>query len=663
MRDFFQRQELARKKTRRLLAFFIMAVLLIIVCVYLVVRGLYFWVHLENLNGPIPVWDPAMFATVAVIVLVLVIGGSLYKVGQLREGGFRVAEMLGGRRVPTGTGNPEERRLLNVVEEMAIASGVPVPDTYIMERERGINAFAAGFGPDDAVICITRGALHLLSRDELQGVVAHEFSHLLNADSLINIRLMGWLHGILLISLTGEGIVRGLGRTRSRSGGVYIVLGFALYLLGGLGVFFGKLIKSAVSRQREYLADASAVQFTRNPFGLAGALKKIGGLVGEGRISHPLASEASHMYFSNGLPPNWLAALATHPPLLERILQLDPRFDGAFPAVDVLPAPEPPPRPAGRRMPAPAGAAEIVSGAAAAAILETVGAPMQEHAGLARALIAELPEDMRSATRDPAGACALIYLLLLDRNEAVRTGQLELLRAAENPAVSSEVEKLTGHLPIAPRLRLPLIDLSLPALRQLSHDQYAAFRERVEELTCADGRLSLFEFTLRHVVLRHLGARFGEPRRQVVQIYGIRGVLWECSCVLSLLARVGHRDEEAEKAFARGQRILRETRAEPEFLPAGECTAKALEQALDTLAVTSPLIKRKLLAACLECLMHDQRVSAGEVELFRAVADALGCPVPPWLSYGDDDLATAELVDPAPMKSGRNTAFLPEPSK
>jgi hypothetical protein len=186
-------------------------------------------------------------------------------------------------------------------------------------------------------------------------------------------------------------------------------------------------------------------------------------------------------------------------------------------------------------------------------------------------------------------------------------------------------------------LRLPLIDLCLPALRQLSFSQYAAFRERVEELTAADGRLSLFEFTLRHVVLRHLGSRFGEPRRQVVQIYGIRGVLWECSCVLSLLARVGHRDEEeAKEAFFKGQRILRESRAEPEFVPAGECTAKALEQTLDVLAATSPLIKRKLLAACLECLMHDQRITVGEVELFRAVADAIGCPVPPWLRSGDD---------------------------
>jgi Zn-dependent protease with chaperone function len=643
MRDFFQRQELARKKTGRLIACFAMAVFLIVVCIYLAVRGLYFWSRLESLDGPMPIWDPAMFVAVAVATLLLVICGSLYKTGQLSKGGFRVAEMLGGRRIPPGAGKPEERRLLNVVEEMAIASGVPVPDTYVMDRERGINAFAAGFGTDDAVICVTRGALHLLSRDELQGVVAHEFSHILNADSLINIRLMGWLHGILLISLTGEGIIRGLGRTRSRSGGVYIALGFALYLLGGLGVFFGKLIKSAVSRQREYLADASAVQFTRNPSGLAGALKKIGGLAGEGRISHPRASEASHMYFSNGLPPNWLAAMATHPPLPERILQLDPRFDGAFPAIDVLPLPEPAPRPSGRKMPSPAGAVEVVSGAAAAAILASVGAPIQEHAELARTLIAELPEKVRSATRDTAGACALMYLLLLDRNEAVRGRQLERLRALEAPAVFADLEKLALHLPIPPRLRLPLVDLSLPALRQLSFDQYAAFKERVEELTAADGRLSLFEFTLRHVLLRHLGASFGEPRRQVVQIYGIRGVLWECSCVLSLLARVGHRDEEeAEEAFFRGRRILREPGGEPGFLPAGECTVKALEQALDVLAAASPLIKRKLLAACLECLMHDRKVSAGEVELFRAVADALGCPVPPWLKPADNDSGTLE---------------------
>ncbi|WP_432821532.1 M48 family metallopeptidase [Trichloromonas sp.] len=640
MLDFFSRQRRARQKTGQLLLLFALAVSLIIVCVYLAVRVAYLWLQLNKLEGiPLPLWDPAMFLAVGATTAVVILGGSYYKIRELNQGGFRVAEMLGGRLVATVTEVPEERRLLNVVEEMAIASGVPVPEVYVMERERGINAFAAGFGYDDAVIAVTRGALHLLDRDELQGVIAHEFSHILNGDTLINLRLIGWLHGLLLIALVGEGLVRGLGRTRSRSGGAVIVLGFSLYLLGYLGVLLGNLIKSAISRQREYLADSSAVQYTRNPLGLAGALKKIGGLSGEGHISHPQAMEASHMYFSSGLGQSWLASLSTHPPLSERILQLDPGFDGVFPVVSALPVPEPMPIVrASQGFRRPADKVPVVSGAAAAAILATIGAPLQEHAALARRLLAGLPQEVTTAARELRGASALIYALLLDRDSKIRDRQLDILSADEYQGVVAEVERLNAHLEeLSPQLRLPLMDLALPALRHLSAEQYRVFKTCVQKLCGADGKRSLFEFALEQALLRHLEARFSGPRRQLVQIYGIRGVVWECSCVLSLLARRGHRDEGlAAQAFEHGRRILLEPKVDFEFLAAKDCEPSSLSQALASLAATSGLIKRKLLAACLETLLYDQTVQIAEAELFRAVADALGCPVPPWLMFAEE---------------------------
>jgi len=433
-------------------------------------------------------------------------------------------------------------------------------------------------------------------------------------------------------------MVRGLGRTRSRSGGAFIVLGFALYLLGYLGVFFGSLIKSAVSRQREHLADASAVQFTRNPLGLAGALKKIGGLSGSRTLVHPRALEASHMYFSTGVGALRLSGLSTHPPLFERILALDPSFDGVFPEVEALPAPQEAPLARTRTLSrTPLEPVQVVSGAAAAAILDTIGEPLQAHARLARELLAALPDEVRAAARELHGATALTYALLLDKNPEIRARQQDILTSLETSGMPQEVERLAAHLDgISPQARLPLMDLALPALRQLSEAQYRVFRDVVHRLCLADGKRNLFEFALEQALLRHLEPRFFPPRRTLVQIYSVRGVAWECSCVLSLLARVGHKNEEqAQQAFEAGRRILLEPKVDFEFLPRNECAPSDLAKALDNLTASSLLIRRKLLAACLQTLLFDQSVQVAEAELFRAVADALGCPVPPWLMFAD----------------------------
>ncbi len=634
MKDFFARQEDARRQSGLLLMLFAMAVIGVGLAVYLVsmFAGLWFSAKSGAATG---FWHPQLFLWTTTGTLTFIAAASFWKINELREGGARIVATLGGKPVPTHTQAPQERMLRNVVEEMAIASGMPPPDLYLMERERGINAFAAGHGVRDAVICVTRGAVEILSRDELQGVVAHEFSHIRNGDVLLNLRLLGWLNGILVVSQAGEMMFRGVRRSSGRVGGAVFVVAAALYAIGYIGYFFGQLIKSAVSRQREFLGDASAVQFTRNPCGLAGALKKIAGLSVGSRLDHPRAAEVSHMFFGNGLEDYWLHALDSHPPLDERIRRLEPGFDGTIP--DVRPLPPPPAetvtyvvRPA-KALPEPDSA---LSGRAVAALLERVAEPMQEHIDLARLLLSELPASLTDASRDTFSACAVVYGLIMDVDPEVRKLQEQLVETHDSPAVAGELRRLLPALDgLRPQVRLPLLDLSLPALRSLSREQYLRLKKTTGAISAADGRESLFEITLRYLLLRHLEPRFF-PRTtpRPVQIYGIRGVQKECSCILTSLARVGHRDDNAAQgAFARGAMVLSEPKADFQFLSAAECGISSLDRAFATLEVSSPLIRRRLLAASLECMIHDRAVKIEEAELFRAIADALGCPVPPWL--------------------------------
>lgn len=635
MKDFFARQEDARRQTGRLLFLFVLAVTAVVSAVYLLAAFLYFFVALKN-GANISLWQPSLFLWTTLATLAVVMGTSFWRIMQLREGGASLAVTLGGSLVPPHTNDPKERLLRNVMEEMAIASGVPVPELYLLEKERGINAFAAGIGPRDAVICVTRGAAELLSRDELQGVMAHEFSHILNGDVLLNIRLLGWLGGIQAVAQTGKVMVNGVRHARGRGAGAALCIGGALYVIGYIGHFFAQLIKSAVSVQREYLADASAVQFTRNPEGLAGALKKIGGLGAGSRLNHPRAVEMSHMFFGDALEESWLPALATHPPLKERIRRLEPRFSGIFPKVAPLPIPETEktPQAVARPKTSAAAAQPLLSGAAIAALLETVGDPMQQHLDMARRLLGTLTPPLRDATRTPLGAAALSYGLLLDADQAIRKRQVELVTDLDGHETAASLERIAPELDLMPlQVRLPLLDLAIPALRRLTPAEYQRFRKTTDALSTADRRLSVFELTLRHLLQRHLDQHFSPAPFRAAQIYAVRGVEKECSCVLTTLARVGNRDEvAAAAAFASGATLLNEKKTELVFQPAEECTGASLQHAFGALERTSPLIKKKLLAACLAVLEHDQVVKVDEVELFRGIADAIGCPVPPWLA-------------------------------
>ncbi|HEY5649059.1 MAG TPA: M48 family metalloprotease, partial [Nitrospiria bacterium] len=395
-----------------------------------------------------------------------------------------------------------------------------------------------------------------------------------------------------------------------------------------------------VSRQREYLADAAAVQFTRNPSGLADALKKIGGLMTGSIISHPRVSEISHMYFSDGVG----ASMATHPPLKDRIKRLDPHFRGAFPKVEPLPAPGLPGVERKKRTgdskgksakeKSKGGFHPVITGAAAAAILGTVGAPMKAHVETAKGLIDELPDVLRRSILESPGARALIYALLLDADDDIRARQIQAIKEREAELIIRETEKLWGFRgALPPRARLPLVDLAMPALRSLRRHEYDNFKWCVKKLVMTDGALSFFEYVLSHLVIRRLDDRFSKPRRKAVQIYRVRGAETECSVVLTFLARFGSRDEKsAAGAFGAGEKILREPRTELEFLSLNDYSVMDLEAALDRLALTSPLVKKKLLAACLKCITFDREITAEEVELFRVIAESLDCPVPPWVT-------------------------------
>ncbi|MDG4475540.1 M48 family metallopeptidase [Thiovibrio frasassiensis] len=665
MRDFFAQQYMARRNTFWLILYFTAAVAVIValVTVFLYVLTTFnlgrLYVSLTPFNLSPRQWNLAIMGKIAGVVLALILVGTGYKYLRLRSGGGSlIAQLLGGRVIYPDTRDFYERRLLNIIEEMAIASGVTVPTVYLLDREGGINAFAAGFSREDAVLGVTRGAVQYLTREELQGVIAHEFSHILNGDMLINVRLQGILHGILVIGLLGEillksGFASDQGRDRGKGGGFYAVLvGLVLLVVGYTGVFVARLIKSAVARQREFLADASAVQFTRNPLGLAGALKKIGGLAAGSKIRDPHASEISHMFFGNGLQESWFNVFSTHPPLLSRIQKLDPEFKGDFPArVEFAPVSEEEAmmyaasagQPGSLPGEIPAGGEGrhvfIHSLAAGRPLREVIVGPHGDHLRLAREMIVSLPPPIRDAARNGFGARAMVFGLLLDGDPAIRAKQLGLLERETDPEVRQELARLLPDFAeLFPEMRLPLVDMAMPALKSLSPDQYAAFKRGVDQLMGADGRIDLFEYALRHVLLRHLEPRFHPHPPSLALSRPLAQMGDEISCVLSLLSRLGHGDENlARKSLMQAVRVFGKEMKRFSYRPARECSLKGFDNALKILAQGGIETRQLVLAAALDCITYDEKITIREAELFRAIAEALSCPVPLWLTGHSDE--------------------------
>ncbi len=632
--DFFERQDAARRNTVRLVVLFALAVLALIVSIDLLLAATMGYLGRNPETGTVD-WtlaaDPRVLSLAVFGTLLVAGGGTLFKIAQLRGGGKVVAEQLGGRLLNPDSTVPSEQQLLNVVQEMAIASGAPTPPVYLLDQEAGINAFAAGFTPSDAVIGVTRGAAEAFTRDELQGVIAHEFSHILNGDMRLNIRLIGLLHGILIIGILGYFVLRmgmfsGVGRSRSRqqrSPLPLLALGAGLMAVGLFGMLFGNLIKAAVSRQREFLADASAVQFTRQPTGIAGALKRIGGATTGSGIQSPNAPEASHMFF--GRATRGLSGLfSTHPPLAERIRRIEPSWDGALP--------EGPP--AASAQPSAAGVAAFAGGAASAGppTVDQVGQPAGEaHLQYAARLVKSLPAQLVNAAHEPYGARAVVYALLLDHEAAPRQRQLGHLEGAADPGVYEETLRL---MPLVEQLdmraRLPLLDMSLPALRGLVPAQYDLFKQNVAELVQADNEIDLFEWSLHRILLHDLEVHFANRRPPRVRHRTLASVRVHIELLLSMLAYAGHRDlESARHGFEQAKRTLE--LAEVRLRPVDDLKFTALDAALAALEEAAPKIKRQVLRAAVACIAADRTVTATEAELLRAMSASLGCPMPPLL--------------------------------
>lgn len=655
--DFFEAQAVAKKRTSRLVVLFVLAVLGTIVAAYaagLLILGQTQRYERDRAAVPSyterqPLWQPKLFAGVAFTTLAVVGLASFFKWRQFSAGGSVVARNLGGREVDSRTTDFHERRLLNVVEEMAIAAGTPVPAVYILDDEPGINAFAAGLTTSDAVVAVTRGTLEKLTRDELQGVIGHEFSHILNGDMRLNMRLTSLLFGILILGIIGRSIIWSLrfsGARRSRNekgggGGVAVVIaaGIALLIIGYIGYFFGRLIQAAVSRQREFLADASAVQFTRNPAGIAGALKKIGGYALGSSMNSTKSAEIGHFFFAQGFRSRFGGLWATHPPLPERVRAIDPSFDGTFfSPPEVVNVAEQSFVSAGLAPVRPPSASRAASGippllpmAAARLAPSTVGTLTAEQIADAHDLLESLPPRLRDAAHDPTEAPILLFALLLDHDPAVHEKQRQIINArpiaTTNVLKLDELEALLQPLPAA--LRLPLVQLSLPALRPLSPTALDEFLGTLDTLVQADKKVSIFEFALQ-ILVTHTVKLARNPSNFVEQYHSLNAVTSEIAIVLSALARAATPDPNfAPEAFAAGASQLKLIEPQLRYVEADESQFERLNSALDKLAAASFPIRQRTIIAGAHVVSADGQVSITEAELLRAVSAALDCPMPP----------------------------------
>lgn len=628
--DFFGHQDMARRNTKRLVILFAIAVGGIVTALYILSQVVIFFGHCRgNPKCVMEWWDPVAFIVIAFCVILFIAIISGIKILILRRGGAAVATMLGGRPVDRMTDDPGEKRFLNVVDEMAIASGVTVPQVFILDKELGINAFAAGIGQDDATITVTKGTLDHLSRDELQGVVAHEFSHVLNGDMRLNIYIMGLIYGILAISIVGRTILRGMSRSRGKKGGAIVLAAVGLLIIGYIGVFVGRLIQSAVCRQREFLADASAVQFTRNPAGIAGALQKIGGLGIGSIIKAPKAEQASHLFFGNGVKLVIFSnLLSSHPPLAERIRRIDPTFAGTFATASPMMTEEK----------VKAMAADLISRFApessmpvdAKAVVGAVGRPTHKSLQISAALIAALPDRLRSATSERNEAQLLVYAMLLDRDDAERAKQLErlgrLLRPSELETTKGLFDALTQ---MDDRLRFTLFELAIPSLATLVSDMRDRFAGRVNMLVSSDSRVTLFEFAIQYFIEKHL---LTAPRASQTVYRSARPVAGDINTLISALAREGNRDdgEAALRAYRSGTaRIDAIAKKKLTYVGGSEIGYGEIRRVLNRLRLASFDVKRSVVDACAHCAIVDNRVTVREWELLRVTCLALDCPIPP----------------------------------
>lgn len=672
--NFFERQEQARGRTKLLVFLFICALFATFAAALALVAGFAALAtdSATTTGGATTeelfvryLTNPALAGGVAVVVFLLIGGGSIFKVGELKSlGADGVAEALGGTRITRAATDPAERRLYNVVEEMALASGVPVPSVYVMREEKAINACAIGGDPESSAVAVTDGALRSLTRDELQGVVAHEFGHLLNGDVKMNMRLIGVLFGLQMLALTGLAIFRSTmyisfgGSSDDRKSGAGVVaaiwfFAFGLIVIGSIGVFVSNIIRAAISRQREFLADASAAQFTRNPAGLAGALKKIGALAGGSEVNAARSAEMAHLFFGSVFSGGLTASLfKTHPDLTERIRRLEPTFDGSFERfretmtfdaeINLRRAARPfydgtvgvANGGAGANGASAASERCATGAAVAAALIDSIATQAAEKLDVAESLLARTPPELEPLLADFDGARAVLYALLADSDEAVQKRQLETIRGAEGTKLDAKIAVAFRALAGAAfATRSTVARLTLPALKTANIVQYRKLRETILALCAADGTLDLFEYALQASVVRELDVYYRLSRGTKIRFLRFEDVVEPFRLVLTYLASEGADGEAfaARKAFDEGCGVFY-VALEP--TPVETRTLGAFSRALNDLAQASPTLKGQMLTAFYRCVAADGVVVEREGELLETISSALGVPTPVWSALG-----------------------------
>ncbi len=617
--NFFRAQDEARGRTTKLVVLLVLAILVLTGSLYVMavllthgsMGGARGHLALHQVRGSYDWFQPKLFGLTTGLALTVIVGGSLLRIAELAKGGGATAERLGGRLVAANTIDLAERKYLNVVQEMALAAGLPVPLCYVIDGDTTINAFAAGNTPQDAAIGVTRGALANLSRDELQGVIAHEFSHIGNGDIKLSLRIIGAVAGLTALAQLGYIFIRlGLSSSSDRKNSAWplAVAGLVVVLIGLGGVFFARLIQASVSRQREYLADASAVQFTRNPLGLSSALKKVAGLSGASRETTTADLESQHLFFaSSGGLLNFL--FSTHPPIGDRIKRIDPAFDGVIPDI----------------VSAQVASSEPTAGFAPAS--HTVPPPLPTAS---RALPTDLqiqdavgfhgkiPAELRDASQDPVSAMGMVLGLILRRDTGLRTAQLEKASSLAGGEVAREAKKFEPLLRALPAgSRLPLLDLSMPALRLLSAEQQALFRLALEKVgyDADDGLIVL----LIQASMRRYLSKEKNPASRVGDLPAA------CGLVLSAVVQTSSETPAAQvEAYQLGAGLLGLPGLSSTMIAAEQVDLQKVDEALGVIAGQAVYDRRKFVRACGAAMLNDGKAEPAEIEIVRAVADSLG---------------------------------------
>ena len=643
--NFFDAQDKARRTSRRLVFVYLLVTILIVLGATLVV-GVALFNFTEagygvSIRTFLELQAPILIGT-AVLATLLIVGATAFKTAVLSSGGSRVAVDMGGTLVSPDVQDPLRRRLRNVVEEMAIASGTPVPEIYVLEQENGINAFAAGFAPGDAAIAVTRGTLELLNREELQGVIGHEFSHILNGDMRLNIRLMSVLFGIMVLALIGRMVLRSghhasiVSSRRGRGAPAVLVIGLGLTILGAVGVFFARAIKASVSRQREYLADASAVQFTRQTEGLANALKKIGGFSDGSLIQAADPEEVSHMLFGAGTRLSGM--FATHPPLTKRIQALDPHFDARdYPIVDQHSRQVVDDGTAADR--AHAGVTTALAGGSAAAlpesILATVGDPQSGHVEFASQLRQSIPELLYDAAHSLELAYLLTVALILDGSGRVLDRQLNLAKERLGRERVQLVKQYYDAISkTGAEYRLPLLEIAFPALKRRPAPQLGYLIELARRLIDVDGEIDLYEYCFYRILVSNLGQAVDPASRRRRRRTAREPVRRAAIDLLRVIATHGHADNDGrQRAFAAGTAVFGDWGGKFSYSADHKHSVTVLDQSLEILLALNGKGKQMLLEAVTAVVMSDKKLSIAEAELIRAICASLNCPLPPILIH------------------------------